>query len=1097
MAHARMNSANALSANTIRLSKSAGVEESLKTYRTLEALRSGDAQAIDRALQQYLADTAQSNDGPRASTGSRTSSDISTPLHLAVQCASHQVVEHIILKNIVDINTQDKDGNTALHLAAALARDDVVQLLMQQSNVNDTIPNNDGKQPFQVATTPELADTMQLSRAQYTDFVSNRFKQLVQAGDLQGVEQLFTNPRAVSLCEVSRQDPETGSTLLHDAAKAKNLELVQFLLDRGADPFRRDKKGKLPWEVTKDDKIKHVLKRSPAAQSVVTTTPGEPIKMAGYLKKWTNYTTGYKLRWFVLENDVLSYYKNQDDAQRSCRGSIHMKYASLNLDKQDKQRFEITGKGSVRYHLRANHPVEANRWAWALTAAIQHAKDSSRRAGGGAGDAPPSPLPGLIQSEINDASSGDLRRTASLTSMALSEADSLAGSEPESVIEPYKDTFGTTANYARAQLSVLGQVADSLMHERELRVQQGTQAPPSPQMSNALQSFRDALAGVQRTVEEVLNMSAERDQFWRYKLARENDIMRLWEENMRALAVEQEQLQEEFHNVNVERRKTKKALREAHAQLSISSPSAEETTFAESFGGVEITDRDQSVVQSMARIPTIPADEDDDEDEFFDAIAGGEIQAEPLPPVVQQPVQQEVYRAPSTYQATQVAAPPQIQVSAIAAAAPVVPAVEKQVHAPVEEDEPDALTKSYHGYEEGTRQKLAMDDDNRPKISLWGILKSMIGKDMTKMTLPVSFNEPTSLLQRVAEDMEYADLLDTAATRTESTERLLYVAAFAASEYCSTTNRIAKPFNPLLGETYEYVRPDKQYRFVVEQVSHHPPVGAAIAQSPKWDYWGESAVKSKFTGKSFDINPLGTWFCRIRAPSGKDELYTWKKVNTSVVGIITGSPTVDNYGEMIVKNHTTGDVCTLDFKQRGWRGGGAYEVKGTVADAQGSPRWSVAGHWNDKIYARKLDGKASILPEAGNASTFLIWQAHPRPPAPFNLTPFAITLNAPQKSLVPWLPPTDTRLRPDQRAMEEGQYDAAATEKNRVEEKQRAARRDLEARGQHWEPRWFKQSVDKVTGETFWEYRTDAEVGGGYWDVREKRAWQGFSPDIF
>ena len=34
-----------------------------------------------------------------------------------------------------------------------------------------------------------------------------------------------------------------------------------------------------------------------------------------------------------------------------------------------------------------------------------------------------------------------------------------------------------------------------------------------------------------------------------------------------------------------------------------------------------------------------------------------------------------------------------------------------------------------------------------------GILKSMIGKDMTKMTLPVSFNEPTSLLQRVTEDM--------------------------------------------------------------------------------------------------------------------------------------------------------------------------------------------------------------------------------------------------------------------------------------------------------------------------------------------------------
>lgn len=108
---------------------------------------------------------------------------------------------------------------------------------------------------------------------------------------------------------------------------------------------------------------------------------------------------------------------------------------------------------------------------------------------------------------------------------------------------------------------------------------------------------------------------------------------------------------------------------------------------------------------------------------------------------------------------------------------------------------------------------------------------------MTRMTLPVSFNEPTSLLQRVAEDFEYAELLDVAAERDDSMERMLYVAGFATSEYASTIGRVAKPFNPLLGETFEYVRPDKGYRFFLEQVSHHPPVGALWAEHPKWDYW--------------------------------------------------------------------------------------------------------------------------------------------------------------------------------------------------------------------------------------------------------------------
>jgi hypothetical protein len=385
----------------------------------------------------------------------------------------------------------------------------------------------------------------------------------------------------------------------------------------------------------------------------------------------------------------------------------------------------------------------------------------------------------------------------------------------------------------------------------------------------------------------------------------------------------------------------------------------------------------------------------------------------------------------------------------------------------------------------------------------------MIGKDMTKMTLPVSFNEPTSLLQRVAEDMEYTDLLDTAAESADSTERMVYVATFAASEYASTIGRVAKPFNPLLGETYEYARPDKGYRFFIEQVSHHPPVGAAWAESPLWDYYGESAVKSKFYGKSFDINPLGTWFLRLRPRTGGAELYTWKKVTSSVVGIITGNPVVDNYGTMEVKNWSTGEVCTLEFKPRGWKASSAFIVSGRVLDRDGKTRWSVGGRWNDKIYARLTPGyedntfapaESSTTPSArtdtmDSSQAFLVWQANPRPTGiPFNLTPFVVTLNALPDRLREHLAPTDTRLRPDQRAMEDGEYDLAAVEKNRVEEKQRATRRVREQMGQQFVPRWFEKSTCPITGEEFWKFN------GEYWTERAAVAnggkWEGLE-DIF
>jgi hypothetical protein len=50
--------------------------------------------------------------------------------------------------------------------------------------------------------------------------------------------------------------------------------------------------------------------------------------------------------------------------------------------------------------------------------------------------------------------------------------------------------------------------------------------------------------------------------------------------------------------------------------------------------------------------------------------------------------------------------------------------------------------------------------DPKVKISIWAILKDSIGKDITKITVPVYFNEPLSLLQRTAAPIEYADLLD-------------------------------------------------------------------------------------------------------------------------------------------------------------------------------------------------------------------------------------------------------------------------------------------------------------------------------------------------
>lgn len=74
--------------------------------------------------------------------------------------------------------------------------------------------------------------------------------------------------------------------------------------------------------------------------------------------------------------------------------------------------------------------------------------------------------------------------------------------------------------------------------------------------------------------------------------------------------------------------------------------------------------------------------------------------------------------------------------------------------------------------------------------------------------------------RRLTEDFEYSEILDKAAQAKDTCEQLAYVTAFTVSSYSTTSNRTGKPFNPLLGETYECDRTDDLgWRCINEQVS--------------------------------------------------------------------------------------------------------------------------------------------------------------------------------------------------------------------------------------------------------------------------------------
>ena len=208
-----------------------------------------------------------------------------------------------------------------------------------------------------------------------------------------------------------------------------------------------------------------------------------------------------------------------------------------------------------------------------------------------------------------------------------------------------------------------------------------------------------------------------------------------------------------------------------------------------------------------------------------------------------------------------------------------------------------------------------------------------------------------------------------------------------------------------------------------------------------------------------------------------------------------------------VVNHRTGDVCVLTFKPRGWRGKDAFEIFGNVMDASGNVTYEIAGRWNSQLVARAVGTGFGVLhpdvsvgsppnsPSTSTSSTefVLLWRNTPKPSTPFNLTPFAITLNDNPDNLRKYLCPTDCRLRPDQRAFEIGKYERANELKQKQEELQRATRRAREegTKPKH-RPRWFVARTEVDTGERVWEpIRHGEDVA--YWKERE-RTWKEGAP---
>ncbi|KAI3914791.1 hypothetical protein MKW98_002027 [Papaver atlanticum] len=332
------------------------------------------------------------------------------------------------------------------------------------------------------------------------------------------------------------------------------------------------------------------------------------------------------------------------------------------------------------------------------------------------------------------------------------------------------------------------------------------------------------------------------------------------------------------------------------------------------------------------------------------------------------------------------------------------------------------------------------------QVGLWKMLKKHIGMDITYLGfLPIYFLEPRSQLQRGAESMEYSHLLDQANECDDPYMQLVYASSWSMS-FLYAIRRTFKTFNPILGETCEFVNYDG-ITYIGEQVSHHPPAEAVHAENEHFMLDSTTSLRTKLLRNSLDIY-LGT---RTRITFKRDGVVLeCTPPKAKLYNLIFGRMWISFYGDLTMTNLTTGDYVVLRFQPSGWF---------RWMDAK-EPKILMSGKWTKSMSYQPCDKEGKPLQ---GTELQEVWRVPVIPVKDkYHFTYFSHKVNsfdtAPRRMLA-----SDSRLRPDRYALEKGDLSKVGHEKNSLEVRQRKERIKREANGDKLTPKWFDLTKQVVT----------------------------------
>jgi len=305
---------------------------------------------------------------------------------------------------------------------------------------------------------------------------------------------------------------------------------------------------------------------------------------------------------------------------------------------------------------------------------------------------------------------------------------------------------------------------------------------------------------------------------------------------------------------------------------------------------------------------------------------------------------------------------------------------------------------------------------------------------------------------------QYHDLLRIANDSEDQYVRLLYVTIFSITNF-SNSRRMAKPFNPLLGETYEYYDDLHNLKFLSEQTSHHPPISSAYLETDycivELDVIADSRVG--FNGIQL---PIEQPFVVTLKKTG-EIYYTHRLFTTYVHNLILGSMWLEHSGKWTINVVGSEISSEIELKKCGFFSQGWNEIEGSISD-DGSPVYEIKGKWTENITVTRKRKTNLSGDKLFDRKPTVAWEPQPKVAverfSKWYLDEWVEKLIVIDDEMKLHLLETDSRLREDRILLERGLTVEAGNEKSRLENEQRERRKKLELEGGVYTPRFFEES---------------------------------------